>query len=297
MSYVSVVAFMLLGCSSTPMPQEGGDASQPNFALMPAEFRGDPPKEANAIVSIEFMRTGTVTTADNRTLPYLYFKGIALEREQGGETAKLMVFDAICGGLGAFGFDLADFPNNHPNVWPSVAWAKSPDSLDVLNLRGGFLHIEFLGDARLSSDTSSSLPVSPEAIDLQRFKDLDVSLLLEVQKNQHVQSNRNVPWVPWVITRGKRLATGAISTQYIHVVVPGVNDSDPPQLERLYGNHSNSIVANHTDLDVEYTVEDDEYCDWSERDTKVLPPAPKDQGKNQFVSQVNDFVTRVRAAP
>jgi hypothetical protein len=279
------------------MPQEGGDARQPFFALMPAEFHADPPKEANAIVSIEFMRTGTVTTADGRTLPYLYFKGIALEPEQDGQTAKLMVFDAICGGLGASGFDLADFPNNHPNVWPSVAWASSPDSLDVLNLRGGFLHIEFLGPASLRSDTSSSLPVSPEAIDLQRFKDLDVSLLLKVQKNQHVQSIRNVPWVPWVITRGKRLATGAISTKYIHVVVPGVNDNDPPQLERLYGNQRESIVAKHIDRDAEYIVEADEYCDWSERDTKVLAPASKDQGKHQFVFQVNDFVTRVRAAP
>lgn len=298
MVLVTCITLVFAGCSQGPQTPRADmgladvESSQLGGAVTSI------PKDANAILEITAVRSGTVTIADGRVLPYFYFKGIAIEPVSGGSTGAVKVFDAVAGGLGSHGFNIADLSGDPPDIFPSVAWAHHTDSGDVFDLRGGFLHIEFLGPATASTDDPSSEPVLPVALDPLRFPGLvmDPAPTAEVQWSGRVRIT--APWVPWTITRGKRLATGAVSTSYIHVVVPGANSSLPPRLERLYGKSDKWIVGKHTDRNpVHENVLSDKFSDWIEATGAVTTPAHKDQAKDRFVSQVRDFVALVRAAP
>lgn len=294
---LSCVALVLVGCThahKTPRADMGMTGSEVSQPMTPSTAV---PKDANAILEIASMRTGSVSMG-GRMLPYIYFKGIAIEPAQGGGAGAVVVFDAVCGGLGNHGFNITDLTGSPPDLYPSVAWVHNHDSGDVLDVRAGFVHIEILGRATASTGTNPTVPPLPNSLDPARFPRLqmDPAPAAEVQWAGAVRIT--APWVPWTITRGKRLATGAVSTSYIHVVVPDAAPSDPPRLERLYGKSDKSVVGKHTDRNpVHEDVLANKFSDWVQLGGVVTPPADKDSLKNTFVSNVQDFVNAVRAAP
>lgn len=246
------------------------------------------PFQANSIFRvIKEKRDGQVRVA-GRDLPYIRVRASAVIRGQDPYEGKVVGLDIICGGFGTNGLDAPEDPNHTVSCPPDARLLMPTGATRKhLDVGCGFAYVDVL------SPSDEDLPTMIEEMG---FTSAQVEPIIVGGRVVSVKAKKPfvVPFIPWVITRGKRLGTGAIGTNY--VIVMEKNSASPmyPRLDRIYGRHNWGRAGLNTGSDPAYDVNHDQYTEWDRAANQVKNPTAKDSYKNMFIRDVDYFVSKVR---